>query len=56
MRHCFRDPIPEIYDAARLFETPFSNYHGQGVVGVLGNRAKQVIDIVTDINSNAEVA
>ena len=39
-----------------LFETPFNNYHVQGVVGVLGDRAKEVIDIIEHINTNAEVA
>ena len=39
-----------------LFDTPFSNYHVQGVVGVLGDRAKEVIDIIEHINTNAEVA
>lgn len=39
-----------------LFETPFSNYHDQGVVGVFGDRAQDVVEVVKAINRNAEVA
>ena len=41
---------------SRFIETPFSNYHSQGVAGVLGEDAKQLINLVKKINSNAEVA
>ena len=39
-----------------LFETPFSNYHDQGVAGMFGDRAKEVVEVVEQINANAEVA
>ncbi|MGD9729460.1 MAG: type I restriction-modification enzyme R subunit C-terminal domain-containing protein [Gammaproteobacteria bacterium] len=39
-----------------LFETPFSNYHDQGVVGVFGERAGNLVGVIQAINRNAEVA
>ena len=39
-----------------LFETRFSNFHDQGVVGISGDRAEDVIEILTEINSHAQVA
>lgn len=39
-----------------LFETPFSNYHTQGVAGILGEDAKELISLIKSINANADVA
>ena len=40
-----------------MFDTPFTHYHEQGVVGVMGAElAQNVIQLVTEINSNADAA
>ncbi len=44
-----------IMDPAVLFETPFNRYHDQGVVGVLGTNAKNLITLVENLNANAMV-
>ena len=39
-----------------LFETPFSNYNTKGVAGAFPRRAEKIIEIIGQINANAEVA
>jgi type I restriction enzyme R subunit len=39
-----------------LFETPFNNYNTKGVVGVFPKREKEIVDIISTINANADVA
>jgi type I restriction enzyme R subunit len=38
-----------------LFETPFSNFHDQGVVGIFGTRAKEIVELVDYINAHAGI-
>lgn len=40
-----------------LFDTPFTHHHTNGVAGIFGDAvAKEVVNIVEEINNNAEVA
>ncbi len=39
-----------------LFESPFTDMHDQGVVGVRPEAARQVVDVIERVNRNAEVA
>lgn len=43
-------------DPESLFDDPFTDFHHEGVAGVMAERAGEVVEIVRGINSNAEAA
>jgi type I restriction enzyme R subunit len=45
-----------IMDPQRLFDSPFTDRHDQGVQGVLGDRAPVILQVIEKINKNALVA
>ena len=45
-----------IMDPKRLFERPFTDFHDQGVAGVLGEEAGTIIELISQINNNAVTA
>jgi len=45
--------INGMMDPKRLFEPPFTDFHDQGVGGILGDKAEKIIGVIQQINSNA---
>ena len=46
-----------VMEPKEMFDAPFTRYHDQGVIGVMGEEyAKNVIMLVTQINKNADAA
>ncbi|MGI9303961.1 MAG: type I restriction-modification enzyme R subunit C-terminal domain-containing protein [Gammaproteobacteria bacterium] len=45
-----------VMDPKALFDTPFTDFHHEGVSGVMADRAPEVVEIIREINSNAEAA
>jgi type I restriction enzyme R subunit len=45
-----------IMDPHRLFDPPFTDQHDQGVIGVMGERAPVILQVIEKINANAMVA
>jgi type I restriction enzyme R subunit len=42
-----------LMDPAMLFEPPFTDFHAEGVIGVLGDDAEKVVGVLKRINLNA---
>jgi hypothetical protein len=43
-------------DPKTLFEPPFIDYHHEGVSGVLPDRTAEIVELIREINSNADAA
>lgn len=43
-------------DPKELFQTPFTDAHDEGVIGMLGDDARKAVDVIEEINANADVA
>ena len=46
-----------IMEPSAMFETPFTNLHDSGPVGIFGeDKSKKIVELVRHINNNASVA
>ncbi|MDA7980503.1 MAG: hypothetical protein MPJ50_17230 [Pirellulales bacterium] len=45
-----------LMDPKELFQTPFTDAHDEGVIGMLGDDARKAVDVIEEINANADVA
>ena len=45
-----------LMEPRELFETPFTDFHSTGLVGVVGEeQAKEVVSLISDVQKKAEV-